>query len=203
MPSFDSTLSLGRLLVACGIAYLLGCLNTGYYLVRLRTGQDVRALGSGNAGARNVGRILGKTGFAMTLLGDVLKGSLAVAIAIWIGVPVWGQSIAALAVVAGHIWPIQLRGRGGKGAATALGAVLVLHPWLGIGVLICALMIYALSRAVTSSGIIAMVSTPLLAWWLLPPPAAAGIGLLALLLLFAHRENLRAIMAAYSHRQQS
>lgn len=201
MPITDSSLLFGRLFAACAVAYALGCLNTGYYLVHLRTGQDIRGLGSGNAGARNVGRVLGKGGLALTLVGDLLKGSLAVAFAIWLGLPVWSQSIAA---VAGHIWPLQLRGRGGKGAATALGAILVLDLWLAIGVLICTVAIYGLSRAVTFSGVVAMVATPLLAWWLLPSPqAAAGVGLLVLLLLYAHRDNLRAMVAAAANRRRS
>ena len=100
-------------------AYLLGCLATGYYLVRARTGRDIREIDSGSTGARNVGRVLGKTGFGLTVLGDFGKGALAV----W-GARHWTHdhqlaALAMLAVVAGHIWPAQLRFRGGKGVATS------------------------------------------------------------------------------------
>src|ERR1051326_4572526 len=107
-------------------AYLLGCFATGYYLVRLRTGQDIRELGSGNVGATNVGRALGTRGFVLTFLGDAAKGALAVSLARLLPGPLWLADVAMIAVVAGHIWPIPLRGRGGKGGATTLGALAVL-----------------------------------------------------------------------------
>src|SRR5262245_14041669 len=93
----------------CLGSYALGCFTTGYYLMRMRTGRDVRELGSGSVGARNVGRVLGWLGFMVTLLGDFAKGSLAV----------WATrhftsddqlvALSMLAVVAGHVWPAQLR----------------------------------------------------------------------------------------------
>ncbi len=193
---------LGRLLLACAVAYALGCLNTGYYWVRWRTGEDIRLLGSGNAGARNVGRVLGKRAFAVALLGDLLKGMLAVAVAMGLGLPSWGQGAAGVAAVVGHIWPLQLRGRGGKGAATALGVCLMLSPWTGLGVVVVLLIAYALSRAATFSGGLALLLTPLLAWWLAPSRfIAATIALLVLLLLYTHRENLRAILATQGYRR--
>ena len=110
---------IGLTLAVALIGYALGCFNTGYHLVRWRTGQDLRTLGSGNAGARNAGRILGKTGFVQVFLGDALKGVLAVGLARAWGLADWGQMVVVLAVVAGHLWPIQLGGQGGKGASTA------------------------------------------------------------------------------------
>jgi glycerol-3-phosphate acyltransferase PlsY len=106
-------------------AYLLGCFATGYYLVRARTGKDIREIESGSTGARNVGRVLGKPGFVLTVFGDFGKGALAV----W-GAWEWTNNhhlaaVAMLAVVAGQIWPAQLRFRGGKGVAASLGALLV------------------------------------------------------------------------------
>src|SRR5881296_2553351 len=106
-------------------AYLLGCFATGYYLVRMRTGRDLRELGSGSVGARNAGRVLGWMGFVVTLLGDFSKGVLAV----------WATThfttddrlvlLSVIAVMVGHVWPAQLRFHGGKGIATSLGALLV------------------------------------------------------------------------------
>jgi acyl-phosphate glycerol 3-phosphate acyltransferase len=109
-------------------AYLLGCFTTGYYLIRLRLGQDIRDLGSGNVGARNVGRLLGWPGFLVTVLGDFGKGALAVWAARHFTTDDWGVLVAMLAVVAGHIWPVQLLFRGGKGMATSLGALLT-YDW--------------------------------------------------------------------------
>jgi len=101
------------------LAYGLGCLNAGYYLLRWRDGRDIRQLGSGNAGARNVGRLLGRRAFALVFALDAAKGVLAVLIAWW-----WAPGIAAAcAVIAtlGHVFPAQLGFRGGKGVATAIG----------------------------------------------------------------------------------
>jgi acyl phosphate:glycerol-3-phosphate acyltransferase len=106
------------------LAYGLGCLNAGYYLLRWRDGRDIRQLGSGNAGARNVGRVLGRQGFALVFVLDAAKGVLAVTAA-----PHWAPEVAALCallVTLGHVYPVQLNWRGGKGVATAIGALLAL-----------------------------------------------------------------------------
>ncbi len=180
-------------LVVVLISYGLGCFSTAYYLVRWRTGQDVRTLGSGTAGARNVGRILGKSGFALTFAGDALKGALAVGLARWLELPAWGIVAAMLAVVVGHLWPAQLGGRGGKGASTALGCVLVINPWLGLATLGMAGLFLALIRSFTRSGMIAMALAPLIAWLLgLDWVLVVGVLILVILLLFAHRENFLA-----------
>src|SRR5580693_6010407 len=96
-------------------AYVIGCFSTGYWLVRWKTGQDLRTLGTGSCGARNAGRALGSNGFALTLSGDLAKGGLAV----WIAQTVTGNDFVALlsmmAVTAGHVWPAPLGFRGGKG----------------------------------------------------------------------------------------
>jgi len=104
-------------------AYSLGCLTTGYYLVRSRTGRDLRELGSGSVGARNVGRFCGASGFLITLLCDFGKG----VVAVWCTQYLTGDkqlsAVALLAATVGHIWPLQLGLRGGKGVATALGGL--------------------------------------------------------------------------------
>jgi acyl phosphate:glycerol-3-phosphate acyltransferase len=173
------------------ISYLLGCFSTAYYLVRWRTGQDIRTLGSGTAGARNVGRVLGKSGLVLIFVGDALKGTLAVLLAYWADLPPAGVSAALLAVVMGHLWPVQLGGRGGKGASTALGGVLVIHVWLGLSILGTALVLLALSRQFTRAGLIAIALTPLVAWLFgLEPGLVGGLVLLVALLLFAHRSSI-------------
>src|SRR5215471_4498386 len=87
-------------------AYILGCFTTGYYLVRLLTGRDIRENGSGSVGARNVSRVLGKTGFTLTLLVDFAKGALVVQLARHFTTEDCLVILAMMAVVAGHIWPI-------------------------------------------------------------------------------------------------
>jgi len=112
------------LLVA--IAYALGSVSTGYYLIKLRTGQDIRLLGSGSTGARNVSRTLGTLGFVATLVGDASKGAIAVGLATISGLDERGLIVVTVAVFAGHVWPAHLQFRGGKGLATVMGAVLVM-----------------------------------------------------------------------------
>ncbi len=172
------------------VSYALGCFSTAYYLVRWRTGQDIRQIGSGSAGARNVGRVLGRSGFALTFLGDALKGTLAVWLARTLDLGALGMVLALLAVVAGHLWPVQLGGKGGKGASTALGGALVINVWLGVATLLAALFFLGITRSVSRSGMLAMALVPLLAWLLaLEPTVVTGMVVLVILLLYAHRHN--------------
>jgi glycerol-3-phosphate acyltransferase PlsY len=144
-------------------AYTIGCVNTGYYLVRWRTGQDLRALGSGNAGAKNVGRILGPWGFAAALLGDMLKGALAMSGARLAGWPPGVCVLVLLAVTAGHNWPAQLGFRGGKGLAASFGALLLFDPRLAGAMLILCAALLAATRRFTLSVAVPYAVCPALA----------------------------------------
>jgi len=176
-------------------AYLLGCINAGYYLVRLRTGSDLRAAGSGNAGARNAGRVLGRRGFALVFVADAAKGAGAVALAAALGAGPPGMALAALAVVAGHVFPAQLGFRGGKGASAALGALLVLDPRLALGGVLLAGLLFPLLRHAVASSLLVYALLPAGALALgLPRPVAAAVLALSALLLFAHRQNLAEIV---------
>jgi glycerol-3-phosphate acyltransferase PlsY len=176
--------------------YGLGCFNSAYYLVRWRTGADLRQTGSGNAGARNAGRVLGTQGFALALAGDALKGGLAVIAARALGLGPLGEILALTATVAGHIWPVQLRWRGGKGAATAFGGLIAAHPVLALEVLGTALIGQALTKSSTLAGVAAMLVTPGLAWFMgLDAVTVAGFGGLALLLVWTHRSNIAKVIA--------
>ena len=172
-------------------AYLLGCFTTGYYLVRLRLGCDVRDAGSGSVGARNVGRLLGWRGFLLTVLGDFGKGALAVWATRCFSADDRLVLVALLAVVVGHVWPAQLRFRGGKGMATSLGALLTYDFQ---SALVFALLFGAALAALRKTvvpGLFALASLPLASWYLKHDPAEAlGISALAALVLIAHRGNL-------------
>jgi glycerol-3-phosphate acyltransferase PlsY len=98
---------------------------TAYIVMKIKNGGDIRSLGSGNVGARNVGRLIGNKGFLLTAVGDGLKGILVVAGAKYLDFSLELQLLVMLAVVAGHIWPITLKFKGGKGIATFIGALLV------------------------------------------------------------------------------
>lgn len=172
-------------------AYVLGCFNTGYYLVRWKTGQDLRAVGSGNAGSKNVGRILGPWGFGAALLGDMLKGALAVAAARLAGWSPAACLLVILAVTAGHNWPAQLGFRGGKGVATSFAALLVFDPILaGLMLAICTVLLAA-TRRFTLSGTVAYAVSPLLAVLCGYPALVVVLFiLLACLVVLPHRRNL-------------
>jgi acyl phosphate:glycerol-3-phosphate acyltransferase len=172
-------------------AYLLGCVAAGYYLVRSWMGEDVRELGSGSVGARNVGRVLGKTGFLVTLMCDFGKGGLAVWAARHFTTDERIVAISMVAVVAGHIWPAQLRFHGGKGMATSLGALLVYDPKLALVYCMLFLGAFVLQWRTVLPGLFALVCLPLVALFLGQDRIQVVlITMMSGLVLFAHRKNI-------------
>lgn len=111
------------------VCYLIGCVSTSYYVTKAHIGQDIRDLGSGNAGAQNVGKVLGRPWFFVILLLDMLKGYVVVLGGTHLGLSSTVVTLGIVAVVSGHIWPAHMGLRGGMGIATSLGAVLAFH-WL-------------------------------------------------------------------------
>lgn len=179
------------------LSYLLGCFTTGYYLVRLLTGQDIRVLSSGNVGSRNVGRLLGTKGFILTFLGDAGKGMLAVWLTHRLGGGQLLATAAVIAVTAGHIWPVQLQFRGGKGFATFIGGMILLDLRLLLLGTALAALLYPLLRRTSQCGLLALACTPLLLAIMklrtdtpLLTPVFPLYILLVLLVLYAHRENI-------------
>ena len=156
------------------VSYAIGCVNAAYYLLRLRSGADIRVLGSGNAGARNAGRLLGRPTFFLVLLFDAARGVLAVWGAYQLGLGDGGAIAAALAVTAGHVWPVQLGFRGGKGVSVAAGALLVLDGWLVLGASAVFGLAFGWRRRVTPSGLVAIATIP--AWAFLFGTSACDSG---------------------------
>ena len=172
-------------------AYVVGCANGAYYLVRMRTRQDLRALGSGNAGATNAGRVLGRSGFAIALVVDALKGVAVVLAGRALGAGDAIIATSAAAVVIGHIWPAQLEFRGGKGAATAFGVLAVYDIRVAAVLLVTGLLLLALTRRLMVGGLIALVSAPVVASLFGHEiGAVAGIGAMALAVVVAHRADV-------------
>jgi glycerol-3-phosphate acyltransferase PlsY len=181
----------GEAACLCLVAYALGCFTTGYYLVRWRTGQDLRDLGSGSVGARNVGRVLGWRGFCLTVAGDFGKAALAVWVACHFTTSEMLVALAMLAVVAGHVWPAQLHFRGGKGMASALGALLVYDVELAAVLAVVFAVGFAVLRRTVLPGLFALACLPLVSPYLgRGPTEACGLSTLAALVLMAHRRNL-------------
>jgi len=173
-------------------AYLLGCFCTGYYLTRFCAGDDIRERDSKTAGARNVGRILGKKGFIFTFAGDFLKGAIAVILVLALKAPDWVLIAALVAVVAGHIYPLQLGFRGGKGVAAMLGGLLIFDYRFLIALLAIFGLLFILSRRYIISGLVAIFTLPFIA--VLTGHQAVdvvGIVILTILIIWAHRVHVR------------
>lgn len=178
-------------LVLVVLAYLLGSISFGLLIARVYGGADLRRSGSGNIGVTNVVRTLGKTAGILTLLGDGAKGLVAVLCA-----QAWGQAsmlpaLAAVAAVLGHIFPLYHGFRGGKGVATALGVLLPTLPLPLLGGFIVWLVVVAVWRYVSAGSMLAALVVPLLAaLWSYPAVLVLAAALIALLVLYKHRENL-------------
>jgi len=180
------------------IAYLLGGIPFGYFLVRWKTGSDVRALGSGNIGATNVLRTTSRgLGFA-TLLLDIAKGFVAVWIAARLtgGAPLW-TSAAALAVMAGHAYPVFLKFKGGKAVASFIGAFLYVAPLPLLAVLIVFVAVVAVSKFISLGSIIAAGSFPLAVWLIQHPPFEVTLAALiaGAFIVYRHKANIARIRA--------
>jgi acyl phosphate:glycerol-3-phosphate acyltransferase len=175
------------------LAYILGSLNGAYYLMKWKHGIDIRTTGSGNAGATNAGRSMGKKGFLLVLIFDLAKGMLAVLLVRWSSGTEAIAGLSAAAAVVGHIFPIQLRFRGGKGIAVSLGALVIFSyqaTFLLLAVFLC---IYLLLRRFSASGLIAYVVTAtLLPFLRLDILTIAVYVVVTVLVLAAHHTHVRA-----------
>ncbi len=184
-----------RDLILLIVAYLLGSVSFGLLLARLRGGVDLRQSGSGNIGATNVARALGKGAGALTLLGDSAKGLLAVLLA-----QLWGSSdvITAAAVVAavlGHLFPWYARFQGGRGVATALGGVLLTLPLPLLGGLVLWIGVVVWWGYASAGSMLAAVVVPILAALLsYRQPFVLAASIIALLVLWKHWGNFQRLL---------
>jgi glycerol-3-phosphate acyltransferase PlsY len=171
--------------------YALGCFTSGYYLVRWRTGEDIRSLGSGSVGATNVSRVLGLPGFCLTVSCDFGKGMLAMWLAEYFRINPTATMLTMLAVTTGHVWPAQLWFRGGKGVATSLGALLMFGYFIALTFAGLFLALYGVVRNFVLAGLLAFAITPLALFLLdFPLTSVFGLSALALVILIAHRKNI-------------
>lgn len=182
------------------LSYILGSIPFGFLLMKFSQGKDIRSFGSGNIGATNVFRKNRITGI-LTLILDAGKGYLAVAIAGWLDAdPAW-QAIAALAAIAGHIFPLWLKFKGGKGVATGCGAFLALCLPAVLSTLVLFVVVLVLTRYISAASIAATALFPVWAFlYGYPEPVlywgAAG----ALLIVAKHHENIRRLISGKENR---
>lgn len=185
---------LSVLLVAAG--YLLGSVATAVLVSRALGAADPRSGGSGNPGATNVLRLAGRRAAALTLAGDVVKGVVPVLAAQAAGLPPGPVALVGLAAFLGHLYPVFFGFRGGKGVATAFGALLGMEPLLGGAVLATWLVVAGVSRYSSLAALAASVLAPVYAWIGSGLPLVVGaVSAMAALLVWRHRANVRRLLA--------
>lgn len=180
-------------------AYLIGSLSFAVIVAKLMGLPDPRSFGSGNPGATNMLRTGKKTAAILTLLGDLAKGYVAVMLARYFGAQhgVNPDAIyaASLGVFIGHLFPVFFGFKGGKGVATALGVLFALHPVLGMWSLGTWLVMFGLTRISSLSALTAAAAAPLYAYFLLDPKAVGVLIVLAILLFWRHRGNIKRLLS--------
>lgn len=182
-----------RLLAAFLLAYLLAGFCAAYYLVRWKTGTDIRSIHSCTAGARNAGRVLGKYGFFVVLFIDMAKGALAVWLSEQIAPQgeIWQSSarmLALLGALLGHRYPLQLGFRGGKSVAVGIGAITYIEPLIALGLLILATILFLATARNTRIPMLTGALLPVAVWFFSDDKIhLVGLTLAAVLILFFHR----------------
>jgi glycerol-3-phosphate acyltransferase PlsY len=198
-------------LLIVAVSYLLGSIPTGYLLVRVFRQQDIRSVGSGNIGATNVLRSGGKGLGAATFLLDMVKGSAAVLLGGVLASALApeltlrdAQSLAAVAAVVGHMFPVWLRFKGGKGVATGFGVFLVAAPVAALAAITVFAIILLLTRYVSLASILGAASFPVFAWFLVRGDKTAlfiaAQLIVALLIIVKHHQNIRRLFAGNERR---
>jgi acyl phosphate:glycerol-3-phosphate acyltransferase len=176
-------------------AYLVGSIPTGLLLGKA-FGVDIRTTGSGNIGATNVYRTLGRTVGIMTLVGDCLKGLIPVLVAKWMGFPDLGVAVVGLAAFVGHVYTVFLGFKGGKGVATALGVFLGLSPLAVLAALAIFVGVLLKWRYVSLGSIVAAAAMPVIVAVLDPRVTIVAVtALISCLVIQKHRENIRRLQA--------
>ena len=185
--------------VAFVLGYLFGSIPFGLVLTKLGGTQDLRSIGSGSIGATNVLRTGHKGLAAATLLLDTLKGTLAVVIAGYFGGPN-AAMLAGLGAFLGHLFPVWLKFRGGKGVAVYIGVLIGLFWPAAIVFCVLWAATAATSRYSSLSGLVASFVTPIFLWWFGHPALASLFAVLTLLLFYMHRENIKRLQAGTESR---
>lgn len=180
------------------VAYLIGSISFAIIFSKKFAGFDVRERGSNNAGTTNVLRTVGKKAAALTLICDILKGVVAVLLAM-LASNIWQEAdgellkyLAGLMAIIGHTFPVYYGFKGGKGVATSLGVLLVVNPQIGIICLVFALIIMIATRMVSLGSVLAATLFPILTVFMVDSFGAKVISILiALLVIFNHRSNIK------------
>lgn len=176
-----------KIIAAVVIAYLIGNISPSIMLAKAR-GLDIKKEGSGNAGTTNALRVMGKKAGVITLVVDILKGTCAVLLGNLIGGYMAGM-FCAVAVFCGHVWPVFYRFKGGKGVATAFGALMGIDPLLGLSALGIVIIGVLISKRMSVGSILGAICFPAVALFLEPDFILPGT-VLAVIIIIKHRANI-------------
>ena len=177
------------------VSYVIGSVPTGYLLGKLR-GVDVRMVGSGNVGATNVARAVGKSQGVITLIADAAKGYLPVLAALQLGQDSLTLTLTAIAAFLGHLYPVFLKFQGGKGVATGFGSLLALAPLAALVLVVVFVLVAGATRIVSLGSLATAVAAPLSLWLFHQPPVIVGMGfVLGAMVIFRHRGNIQRLLA--------
>lgn len=188
-----------QIAIAIVMGYLIGSIPTGYLIVKAKTGQDIRKVGSGSTGATNVKRVLGQKWFFIVMLLDAIKGALPVVLAILFlhAYSQYGLTpvAAAVAVLLGHSKSVFLGFTGGKSVASGVGTILALNPLVGLSVAVIWGIITWVSKYVSLGSIIALAVSPFIMWAFKQPAGyIAYCALGAVYIIWLHRENIKRLI---------
>ncbi len=187
---------LRQLALVSAASYLIGSIPTGYIVVKLFTGQDIRTIGSGSTGATNVKRVMGKKWFFIVMLLDALKGALPVVLAALFATVFqhWGvlPVVAAICAILGHSKSVFLEFTGGKSVASGVGTLMALNWQAGLIIAAVWGVVTWVSKYVSLGSIVALALSPLIMWFLNAPVAYIAYALLAAIyVIYLHRENIK------------
>lgn len=186
---------LRQIALVLAASYLIGSIPTGYIIVKLFTGQDIRTVGSGSTGATNVKRVMGKKWFFVVMLLDALKGSLPVVLTALFGADFAGgllPVLAAICVILGHSKSVFLNFTGGKSVASGVGTLLALDWQAGLIIAAVWGVVTWVSRYVSLGSVVALALSPLIMWFLNAPPAYIVYAVIAAIyVIYLHRENIK------------
>ena len=186
---------LRQIALVLAASYLIGSIPTGYIIVKLFTGQDIRTVGSGSTGATNVKRVMGKKWFFVVMLLDALKGALPVVLTALFGADFSGgllPVLAAICVILGHSKSVFLNFTGGKSVASGVGTLLALDWQAGLIIAAVWGVVTWVSRYVSLGSVVALALSPLIMWFLNAPPAYIVYAVIAAIyVIYLHRENIK------------
>lgn len=186
------------ILIFAVVAYLIGSIPTGYLIVKAKTGQDIRTIGSGSTGATNVKRVLGKKWFFTVMVLDAIKGMVPVLIAKYL---TFGDSfglvavVSAVMVIIGHSKPLFLGFKGGKSVASGIGTIYALNFYVGLILTVVWSIITYFTKYVSVGSIIALICAPFLMYFLKNPIGYTVYATIAAIyIVYLHRENIKRLL---------